>query len=913
MFSSNIEHKLKVFISSKCGGKYTIVRKALKKMLNATGLIETYVFESDAASSEDTKSAYLNYIDESNLCVFLIDNKDGAPPAVLSEERRAKDKNLHLLYFFCDENEKEPTAMQKALLNTQSQKYQIVHEFSDFTVRVYDDIMQDIIAKYKRQDDNKSQIISNVLPETQTINQQYSEMFFIKNDSFSAIEKIGIIVAKKVFLGEKLVEESQNDCLTKLLIEQLRFVICEKEFNEKIIDEICDEMQEEQDDKIKELLKLRFNAQKLYYNSNLEKCLIELQSAIKIAIESDNIPVWIVNDIAIDIRYVCQTIDDLNNKIDLNNIGQQYINKSGEPVYFPYVDRQIEKMNEEICNRYYISLNESPYSSSFNGLQKIFLPLSKAFCIAEMHGSIVQTEITRDRLISIYSMLCTLYDQHDIFVQYIKFIIINRDKKKLNDAVRTCNPSIDCVNNIDINKILDDIQNIPNEKYCKMSKYLLISHLGYFMDDPSYQKLYKELVDYSMAWINEGNRLIKFSTYMFDFFINNLFRANKNHIIEFVKSIFDNKLARFYDDCFKLIKNIDFSKLSDDIQSQIKQILIDVASGKINIDSYTYKSAVISFCKSTTLPIHDLEIKISKQDNDFYRNVFLLEISKDSEKSDIKFIKKYLKQAKSRNELQGKKGVYHEYADEPFETIYNLITIDKLNLEEDIVNSIVSVGLSTLETKSQTVGAKLSAVKIIQLLYFLHPTDFNWNNIFKQMVENSEVYSNGYEEGFIDKRSNYMLNFSFLLFISCKYKKYNNYVTEKLFSLDPNDSYNTIQFLKIIITFLKDSRGSTIQKEILLAFLFNCINKLKHKESDVRYFSILCLMELTNFKATKNISLTNLYEIMCSGTMKEKIAILNGIQNSRIKNKPYIKQILNQGKADNNYVIRTKAHTISLL
>lgn len=95
-----IEHKLRVFISSKCGGKYTIARKSLQKLLEVTGLVETYVFETDPASSEDTQSAYLEYVDGSNLCVFLVDNEDGVPPAVLSEEKRAKGKHLRLLYFF---------------------------------------------------------------------------------------------------------------------------------------------------------------------------------------------------------------------------------------------------------------------------------------------------------------------------------------------------------------------------------------------------------------------------------------------------------------------------------------------------------------------------------------------------------------------------------------------------------------------------------------------------------------------------------------------------------------------------------------------------------------------------------------------------------------------------------------------
>ena len=57
-----IEHELRVFISSRCGGAYTVARKALKKLLEATGLITVYCFETEPASSEDTISAYLNSV-----------------------------------------------------------------------------------------------------------------------------------------------------------------------------------------------------------------------------------------------------------------------------------------------------------------------------------------------------------------------------------------------------------------------------------------------------------------------------------------------------------------------------------------------------------------------------------------------------------------------------------------------------------------------------------------------------------------------------------------------------------------------------------------------------------------------------------------------------------------------------------
>lgn len=100
MKKDTVQHKLNVFISSRCGGKYEIMRKALQKLLEETGLIICYCFETEPASSEPLPSAYLNYVDKSDLLLLIVDNKDYISPATMSEYRRAKELNLRINAIF---------------------------------------------------------------------------------------------------------------------------------------------------------------------------------------------------------------------------------------------------------------------------------------------------------------------------------------------------------------------------------------------------------------------------------------------------------------------------------------------------------------------------------------------------------------------------------------------------------------------------------------------------------------------------------------------------------------------------------------------------------------------------------------------------------------------------------------------
>lgn len=405
--------------------------------------------------------------------------------------------------------------MQEDVRKLQSAKYALAHEFSDIVSKAYDSVMQDVIAVYKK----KEELFSVEKSEVEPISAKalITETYSLPAASFSKYPHVACVLTKNILPVNPLNKEDEETSLERLLSEHLQTVIFQKPFDETIIDSICTEVSKENNGEICEVLQLRYQAQKCYYLTKYDECLMLLQQAVSTAINKQGIPTWIANDIAIDIRHVQGRIDERNSTFTLENPGQKLIDTSGEPVYFPYLDRQVENMQEEIAKKYYSQLSISPYTTNWGGLDQIFSPLANAFCIAEMHGSIVQTEITRDRLISIYSMLCILYEDHELLVEYIKYLIINRDLKKLDAVIRTYNQSIDILNGQDIDSIMDCINNMFDPIHQIMSKYLLASRLGYYMSDTAYSALYSELIDYAMRWVQDDKRVYNINTFIFDF------------------------------------------------------------------------------------------------------------------------------------------------------------------------------------------------------------------------------------------------------------------------------------------------------------------------------------------------------------------------------------------------------------
>ena len=95
--------KIKVFISSICGiEKYDTVRAKLKCAIEDTKLAEVYTFEGKGASTLPAGKHYTWALEDSDVCIFLIDNADGIKSGVQTEIDTVKKYNIKALYYFCD-------------------------------------------------------------------------------------------------------------------------------------------------------------------------------------------------------------------------------------------------------------------------------------------------------------------------------------------------------------------------------------------------------------------------------------------------------------------------------------------------------------------------------------------------------------------------------------------------------------------------------------------------------------------------------------------------------------------------------------------------------------------------------------------------------------------------------------------
>ena len=141
--------KIKVFISSICGvERYDKVRLELKNAIESTQLAEVYLFEGTGASTLSAGNHYTWALEDSDICIFLIDNADGIRPGVQVEIDTVNKYKIKALYYFCDETQKEKTALEQSLMGANFAKSKTVHNFSDLSQDGAHALIDDIIAVY---------------------------------------------------------------------------------------------------------------------------------------------------------------------------------------------------------------------------------------------------------------------------------------------------------------------------------------------------------------------------------------------------------------------------------------------------------------------------------------------------------------------------------------------------------------------------------------------------------------------------------------------------------------------------------------------------------------------------------------------------------------------------------------------
>lgn len=922
----NSEEKIKVFISSKCGGErvnydklvkteltdkkdvadkavrtnYDLVRRALKIALENTGFIETYIFEDDAPSTSTSMDDYLFKLDQSDICLFLIDNFDkDIPTGVLAEVERAKQTNKKAIYLFLKDSNRDVTDLQKNLTGAGGSHYYEISDIRGFIDVGYKAVIHDIIETYQKYcrgylgEDRKRSISVEITEESFSVDTTDIDKQIFKNLGITKNKIVNLVYRS----DEKNVQTSDYD---KLCLEVLEFLLGEKKFKDIDLETLLRTLEEIQSPKLHTLVCARWNVIANFFNGDLEVALANIESAYNLALEDASIPKWLTNDILIDWRNL-KTIEVQIKNIAFDFSVQEKIDQQNSPIYFPLTDRFSTNIFDDIWDRNFKITTGSPYSTAFYSLEHLFGYVSNYLFTAIYYGSYTHIVFTLKEIQK--ALFDIVLKENNLLhkIQLMKISILRNDVSSFDNIFSKFGASLSHTTTLEIFELykLADTKPLLYEK--AKWKTILFRELGYYFSDADYEVVSNEILDISRQYIREENVNIFLVEKLLESLRSNIRRLSQEDIVVFTMEILDKKYYRFFDSVFETLSDVDFSKLSKKLirklLSKINVVLTDDAKKR---DYQHVKRLLIRMRKGQSNIVTEIDKISEKFYPEFYKKDYNLEVF--PEKRDT-HIQRYIDSSKIRNQTQGKGGRFMGFVDRPYYTIRKIVDLEKPSLSKELLDDLLETILSTLCLETQSHAEKIDAIELMLTLKSQElPFIYNWDNYYSKLEQHFFEIEKGYS-GFFMKDESLSLRLH-LIFIRLTFNvDCLQEILETLALTTNGEEYEIISSLVALKAFLSLEVNNLIGKPEMPILVQYISSFCFHESHDVRYHTVESLYLLLESQYAE-FAINRLSKMMNDDNHEVRWAILH--QASRIKeiNELTYNYIIGKAKIDNNYLVR---------
>ena len=911
-FPVSIDKKLKVFISSKSGtSKYNKVRLKLKKVIEDTQLATVYLFEEEGASSLSADKSNNLAIQDSDVCIFLIDNADGISQDVQKEIDAVNKHGIKALYLFRDEKQKEKTPIEERMTGASFAHTKRVHRFDDLCKEGFKSLVEDIVTIYhcycKGYQLEKPKINENKEISLGESDVPYN---YIPKTSLEQIDKCTEYF-EKIILGrsfDRFPEDTQKTCdydewgckFLPVLFEGKSI----KNFNTSMF---CESLVQ-QDETFNRIVKIRWEAIYFYLEDNLQRCQEKLNDALSISKRTKQ-PIWVINDILIDLRNVQATINAKNNIIFSQSEAQKEIDSCSEGIHYPILDRISESLAEKCLDGMFQEKIKSPYTVTFGGdIEQCCRMLASTIIVSMYNGSLTQILLIYDRIKSYVFYLSNKYDDWILKLNLFKLAVYSQREKDVQGILDTYPTILNKMSAEEALSVLKFCDNQPIAYQRFRTQLLAFGKVGYLLDDNSFESYLDQMVSEINKWINDDKAIVSTGEYIFIALSGVAYRMSQDLLGNICSKMIGKKhYPKYYRNIFNLvstnkldINNMDKSNAQNFI-GQITGLFLDEYGRQIISHS---KDFLFMLRKQNSNLTEDFDKKVLEFFPNYYNSSYKLETTNNIQEDIPYFIQDYIAKIDSNNKTQGLNGHY-SYGERYIHTLYNILKLFDYKCNSDTISDIVSILSDTLIESKEEIIIKLDAISLLILIVLKYPESLNndksiWEKIFNNQHVIDENIGDSFMFSNIDRVS---LKIGLRLLFGAMNKDVYIDLLE-LMPLIDGDIATTISVSEIIAEYYDSNPDAKLSKRIEALILQNTLKWLLCENDTVRINATRILLSLSKEKESIGIVKNQILKLIDNDNVYIKTMIirsLNSIEEIDKRTKDYI---IEKCKVDNSYIVR---------
>lgn len=912
MLQNEKNNKVKIFISSKCDGKdlddlkYGVMRKSLALLLEETGLCEVFVFEEGTATSRSLDHSYMDPLADYDLVIIIVDNQDDISQATMREINRAKALNKKCIYIFCDQRKREMTELQ---VQIQTQKipprYVVVHEFSDIPKAAYKAAIEDIANIYisyckgrveyiQDKDDGDDLNNEGIISSMNVVNNVSKE--FMKGFQYTKY-----VVQNEAGLGwGGQPEKTKKDENCANLFGQIIGCVSTGQPDFEMIKRDIGELHT---GAIQDLVPMRYDAVTAYFDGDLQTCLKKLEKCIELCNKNKDIPKWLMNDVAIDLRNIQIELNREADIIRTDMQGQNILNQDNEPLYYPVIDRITSDYYADIVNHVFNNLVKPSNTINLGGVDYAIEKVCNVFLVAYFYGSITHMVMIRKKLYE-YLMTVSLETRgHKTFLFTVKQLLMAHDEKNLRKFLYAYGENTNNFNELDIKYLLVGIEKQPLYVESLLARIYLLKYFGYYYSDEQFEEEEGFLVEKIKECIKNKYALSILIKPMFEAMSENKYRFSSLKCLGVTYCLFKFEKRIYYDEAFRCLCNLQYDNLNAEEQSHLQNFLIDLLQDEDVRKSCNHIfDAAQTMRQSERIPHDKLDIAVKESNFQFYEDTYRLNTGEHDNDDYWKFTKKFVDMIESDTENNGKNGVYPYRTCNPYNVIENIVIFGSVRYNSVQMKIIIASIRNALFAPNQTIEAKTDAMELLCILQGAHPKNRQINTLRKEILvrwnEVVEAERLFYEKGY--SRENLALNFNLL----------------QIFLGDINEMELIRNIVQIQNSEINSMKVALKAMERVLNYNFLTIeNKTEgrclvqyavsssyHENYEIRFWAMAVLTRLLN-GSYRQLCLERLVEMIDEEPYQNKVGMLSRLEKEDMKDQK-IKYIFDKGKSDAHYWVR---------
>lgn len=904
--------KIKVFISSICGvEKYDKVRADLKSAIESTQLADVYTFESNGASTLPAGDHYILALEDSDICIFLIDNEDGITPGVQKEIDTVKKHNIKALYYFCDEIQKEKTALEQSLMGAHFAKSKVVHRFEELVQDGAQALIDDIIAIYHYYCTGRIVLNSGENDEVQAVDVVGTEKYqlpTIPKSTLKNVDKCRDYLLKFVLgysRGRYTGETEKTSEFDEWGIQFLPILFEGRSIKHFNIAMYLDALKTQQDEDHYRVVQIRWQAIQAYFAGDIEKCIEYLETALNCAKET-NQPTWVIKDILVDLRNQHWTRCIVRNECS-DPPAQKELTESSEELYYPILDRIHESLHEKYIEGLYKKKTGSPYAVTIgNNLDQYGEMLASSLIVSMYNGSLTHILLIYEKIRDFVFYLSCKYDDWNLRLNLYKLAIFAGKEKEIK-GIQDSYPEV--LNNLNADEaasIMDFCLNYPIKHQRLSSQLLSFGSVGYFLDDKRYDYYEKSIVAEIKSWLSSDTSVVSVGQNIFKCLSGVAYRMSQDTLSEICCQFIERHYSRWYMDMFKFIANcIDLRKMSNDSAKALIEHINRVLDSEEERKQINYSPFFLCVLRKQNRTFtEEMDKKIAEYLPNYYGDIYKLETTEDEKQDMPVFVREYVDRIRKNNEVQGKDGVYFGHGTCEIATVRAILLGKEYICDADIMDTLVSVVTDTLLISKEDISTKLDAIALLIYIAIKYPEDYTRNkDVYEKLFEQQkaiEVAENSIISSNIDSIS---LKIGLqLLYISMGKDVYTDIL--ELMPYIQDDVATTIAVTQLIIKYLENSDDVMLPARVEAIILQSVLQWLRSEYTDIRWNATRILLTMSRNPENCGIVNHQLVNLIDSNSVYIKNLIMRHLHKIKGITDGTKEYVMSKCKHDANFVVR---------